>query len=133
MAEGDEASALASLLAAWDGVGLGVAVDGGFGLLGEDVVFAPGIEVFGGAGVDVVGLFAGGQEFLGFGVAGLVFAENDADQVVEAGRVLALLHGGGDLVVGLGNYSFQVDTGGVVTEGAEGVETGHAVLILQTS
>ena len=78
-------------------------------------------------------LFAGGQEILGFGIAGLVFAEDDADEVVGAGLVVALLHGGGDLVVGLGNYSFQVDTGGVVTEGAEGVETGHAVLILQTS
>jgi hypothetical protein len=74
-----------------------------------------------------------GKEFLGFGVAGFVFAEDDADEVVGAGLVVALLHGGGDLVVGLGDYSFQVDAGGVVTEGAEGVETGHAFLVLQTS
>ena len=133
VAEGDEAAAFADLVGAGDGVGLGVAVDGGLGLFGEDVVFAPVVEVFGGAGVDVVGLFAGGQEFLGFGVAGLVLAEDDADEVVGAGLVVALLHGGGDLVVGLGDYSFHVDAGGVVTEGAEGVEAGHAVLVLQTS
>ena len=133
VAEGDEAAALADFGGAGDGVGLGVAVEGGLGLFGEDVLFAPVVEVLGGAGVDVVGLLAGGEEFLGFGVAGLVFAEDDADEVVGAGLVVALLHGGGDLVVGLGDDVFHVDAGGVVTEGAEGVETGHAFLFLQTS
>ncbi len=66
-------------------------------------------------------------------VAGLVFAEDDADEVVGAGFVVALLHGRGDLVVGLGDDVLHVDAGGVVTEGAEGVEAGHAVLLLQTS
>ena len=69
----------------------------------------------------------------GVGVAGLVLAEDDADEVVGAGLVVALLHGGGDLVVGLGDDILHVDAGGVVTEGVEGVEAGHAVLCLQTS
>jgi hypothetical protein len=61
VAEGDEAAALAGFGGAWDGIGLGVAVDGRLGFFGEDVIFAPGVEVLGGAGVDVVGLFAGGR------------------------------------------------------------------------
>ena len=38
VAEGDEAAAFAGFVGAGDGVGLGVAVDGGFGLFGEDVL-----------------------------------------------------------------------------------------------
>ena len=79
-----------------------------------------------------MGLLACGEEVLRIGVAGLVFAENDADEVVGAGFVVALLHGRSDLVVGLGEDVFHVDAGGVVTEGAEGVETGHALRFLQT-
>src|SRR6266550_3008317 len=70
VAEDDEAAALAGLQSAGDGVGLGVAVDGGLGLFGQDVVFTPSVKVFGGAGVDVVGLFARREEFLRFGVTG---------------------------------------------------------------
>jgi hypothetical protein len=33
----------------------------------------------------------------------------------------------------LGDYILHVDAGWVVAEGAEGVETGHAVSFLQTS
>ena len=53
VAEGDEAAALADLAGVGDGVGLGVAVEGRLGFLGEDVVLAPGAEGFGGAGVAV--------------------------------------------------------------------------------
>ncbi len=109
VAEGDEAAAFADLVGMGDGVGLGVAVEGGLGLFAEDVFFAPGFEGLGGAGVDVVGLLAGGEEVLGFGVAGEVFAEDDADEVVGAGVVVALLHLRGDLVVGLGDDVFHVD------------------------
>ncbi len=132
VAEGDEAAALANLGGAGDGVGLGVAVDGWLGLFGEDVVAAPLVECVGGTGVDVVGLFASGEEVLWFGVAGLVLAEDDADEIVGAGFVVALLHGRGDLVVGLGDDVFHVDAGWVVTEGAEGVKTGHAFGFLQS-
>ena len=84
------------------------------------------LKGLGGAGVDVAGLFAGGEEVLRLGVAGEVFAEDDTDEVVGAGVVVALLHLGGDLVVGLGDDVFHLDAGGVVTEGAEGIDASHA-------
>jgi hypothetical protein len=71
VAEGDEAAAFAGFgfssraTASGDGVGLGVAVDGGLGLFGEDAVFAPGIEIFGGAGVDVWAFSPGGRNSWG--------------------------------------------------------------------
>ena len=61
VAEGDEAAALAGFGGVGDGVGLGVAVEGRLGLFGQDALFAPVAEVLGGAGVDVVGLLAGGR------------------------------------------------------------------------
>ncbi len=76
-------------------------------------------EGVGGAGVDVLDL----------GIVLEVLAEDDANQVVGAGLVVAILHGRGDLVVGLGDDVFHVDAGGVVAKGAEGVDTGHAVLV----
>ena len=72
-----------------------------------------------------MGLLAGGEELLRLGVAGLVLAEDDADEVVGAGLVVALLHLRGDLVVGLGDDVLHVDAGGVVAEGAEGIDAGH--------
>ena len=89
VAEGDEAAAFADFGCAGDGVGLGVAVDGGLGLFGEDVVATPLVEGLGGAGVDVVSLFARREEVLWFGVVWLVFAEDDADEVVGAGFVVS--------------------------------------------
>ena len=65
-------------------ISLRIAVEGEFAFLGEDALGAPGFEVLGGAGVTVVGLFAGGQELLRLGVAGFVLAEDDADEVVGA-------------------------------------------------
>ena len=41
MAEGDEAATLADLVGVGNGIGLGVAVEGGLGLFGEDVLLAP--------------------------------------------------------------------------------------------
>src|SRR5580658_1753000 len=103
MTEGDEAAALAHLGGVGHGVGLRVAVERGLGLLGEDAFAAPVAQVLGGAGVDVVCLLAGGEELLRLGVAGLVLAEDDADQVVGTQLVVALLHLRRDLVVGLGD------------------------------
>ena len=108
------------------GVGLGVAVEGGLGLFGEDAFGAPVLQVLGGAGVAVVRLLAGGKELLRLGVAGLVLAQDDADEVVGAALVVALLHLGRDLVVGLGDDVLHADAGGVVAEGAEGIDAGHA-------
>src|SRR6185437_614926 len=89
VAEGDETAALAYLVGMGDGVGLGVAVERGFAFFGEDVVLAPVAEGFGGAGVNI----------FFFGVAGELLAQDDADEIVGAGFVVAVLHGGGDLVV----------------------------------
>ena len=83
------------------------------------------LQVFGGAGVAVVGLLAGGQEVLRLGVAGLVLAEDDADEVVGAALVVALLHVGRDLVVGLGDDVLHADAGGVVAKCAKGIDAGH--------
>lgn len=123
VAEGDEAAPLAGFGCTWNDVGLGVAIDGGHGFFGEDALAAPVVEVLGCAGVDVILVV----------VAGLVFAKNDTDEVVGAGLVVTLLHGGGDLVVGLSDDSLQIDAGGVVTEGAERVKASHAFSVLQTS
>ena len=73
------------------------------------------MKVLGGAGVDV----------LGFGVVWLVLAEDDTDEVEGALLVVGLLHGRGDLVVGLGDDVFHADAAGVVAEGAEGVDLSH--------
>ena len=58
-----------------------------------------------------------------------MLAEDDADQVVGAGRVVGVLHGGGDLVVGLGDDVGHVDAGGVVAESAEGVQASHSMIV----
>ena len=115
MTEGDEAATFSGFFRAWDFVGLGVAVEGGVGLFLEDAFGAPFFEGGGGAGVDVVGV----------GVVGLVLAEDDADEVVGAGGVVAVLHGSRDLVVGLGDDVGHVDESWIVTECAEGVQACH--------
>ena len=120
LAEGDEAAAFADFAAPWDRVGLGVDVEGWLGLFFEDAFAAEVVECGGGAGVDVGA---------GFGVGGEVFAEDDADEVVGAGRVVGVLHGRGDLVVGLGDDVGEVDAGGIVTESAEGKQAGHLDIV----
>ena len=54
VAEGNEAFSFTDFGCSGDGVGLGVAVEGGLGFLAEDALFAPGGEGFGGAGVHVM-------------------------------------------------------------------------------
>ena len=120
LAEGDEASAFADFRCARDRVGLGVDVEGGLRLFFEDAFLAELREGGGGACVDVVGI----------GVGGKVLAEDDADKVVGAGSVVGVLHGRGDLVVGLGDDAGEVDAGGVVTESAEGVQASHSMIVM---
>ena len=125
VSESDESAALAGLSGVGNGIGLGVAVEGWFGLFGEDAIFAPCVEVLGCAGVDVMGVRNVKS------IVGLVFSEDDSDEVVRAGFVVPLLHGRRDLVVGLGDDIFHVDAVCVVTECAERVDTGHAGQVLQ--
>ena len=120
VAEGDEAFALAGLVRSGDGVGLGVAVKSGVGLFLEDASGAPVFEGGGGASVDVLA---------GLGVGRVLLTKDDANEVVGAGGVVGVLHGRGDLVVGLGDDVGHGDYGGVVTEGAERVQTGHGVIV----
>ena len=84
------------------------------------MLVAPVCEGLGGAGVDVICLV----------VAFVVLAEDDADEVVGAAVVVGLLHLGGDLVVGLGDYVFQTNFLGIVAEGAEGVDLGHLLIVM---
>ena len=115
-AERDEAATLANFRGTGHGVTLRVAEDGRRGFLRENVFLAPGFEVGGGAGVDV-------RLFI---VARLADAQNDADQAVRALVVVALLRGGRDLVIGLRHHVLQLDLRGVVTQGAEWIDAGHA-------
>ena len=127
VAQGNEAAAGSYFLRAGDGVGLGVAVEGGLGFLAEDFLAAPGGEGFGGTGVDVLGDLAFWEGGEGVGVGGLFFAQDDADEVVFGAVVVGLLHFRGDFVVGLGDDVFHADFVGVVAEGFEGVNAGHEV------
>ena len=121
VAEGDEAAAFADFGrfsgrgASGDGVGLGIAVEGGFGFFAEDAFVAPGVIRRGGAGIDVFRV----------GVGGFTFAEDDADEVVGALGVVGGLHFGADFVVGLRDDIGHVDAGGVVAESAKGIQAGH--------
>ena len=69
---------------------------------------------------------AGIDALAALGVEELRQAENDAHQIVGAALVVGLLHGGGDLVVGLGDHVIQADGGGIVAPGAKGINAGHA-------
>jgi hypothetical protein len=125
-AEGDEAAPLDhGAIARGNGEALGVGEDAGVLFPGEHALGAPLGEVAGGAAVDAVGL--AGRVV----VEELGQAEDDPDQVVRAALVVGLLHGGRDLVVGLGDDIFKPDPRGIVTERSEGIDTGHAAAALQ--
>ena len=108
--QADEAAALADLRGAGYGIALRVAEERGRFVFLEDVLLPPVNQVGGGAGVYVVG----------FGVR-LALAQDDADQVVGALRIVGVLHGRRDLVVRLGHHVFKADGGGVVAKRAKRV------------
>ena len=58
-------------------------------------------------------------------VAGVLFPQDDAHQVVRAGSVVSILHLRGDLVVGLGNNLWDGNPGRVITKRAKGFNVGH--------
>ncbi len=115
-AESDKSAAFFHHVGAGNLEALRVGEDAGVFFLDEDFLFAPGAEVARGAGIDV---------FAALGVEELRQAEDDAHQIVGAALVVGLLHGGGDFVVGLGDYVVQPDDGGIVAPGAKWIDAGH--------
>jgi len=63
----------------------------------------------------------------------LTLAENDADQVVGAGGVIALLHCGSDLVVGLGHHLRGGNSLQVVAKSTKRKDVCHGKLLIVTS
>ena len=116
LAEGDKAAPLLDDFGAGDAETLRVGEDAGVFFLDEDALFAPGAEVAGGAGIDALSAF-GIEEFRE--------AEDDAHQIEGAALVVGLLHGGRDLVVGLGDDVVQANCGGIVAPGAKWINAGH--------
>src|SRR6185312_5209163 len=101
MAERDESPPLPNLVGSGHGVGLRVAVQRRLRFFAQNALSAPFVQGRCGAGVDVVGV----------GIAGVVLAENDADQVVRTGLVVGVLHGRRNLIVGLRDDVFKIDAG----------------------
>jgi len=116
LAEGDEAAALFDDVGSGDGEALRVGKNAGVFFLEEDALLAPVVEVAGGTGVDA---------FSALGIEEFRQTEDDADQVVGASLVVSLLHGGGDLVVGLGDDVVEPNRGGIVAPGAKWINAGH--------
>ena len=119
MADADEATAGAAETGAGDGEFLGVGVEGGRGVLLDDVLGDPGVEAGGGAGVDVVlrGVIAVDAAFF------------DGDEVVGIGGVILVLHGGSNFVVRLREDAVEGSDAGVVAESSEGLNQGHGVSV----
>ena len=116
LAEGNKTSPLLHNFRSGNLETLRIGEDAGVLLLGEDALLAPGGEVACGAGIDAFALFR---------VKEFRQSEDDADQIVRAALVVSLLHGRGDLVVGLGDGVFEADRGGIVTPGAKWINAGH--------
>ena len=114
-AQGDDAAPLQFSRSARDGKALNIEVDGGLGVLQEDALAAPVPKKLRRTGVPVFARM----------VAGVLFAQDDAHQVLRAGSVVAILHLRRDLVVGLGDDLWNRDPGRVITKGAKGLNVGH--------
>ena len=92
LAQGDQAAALGHLGGrAWKRKTLRVVVDGRGVVRFEHAFRAPGAQAGGSPRVDVIPLVIGGS----------AFAQDDAHQIVWAVGVISVLHGRGNLVVGL--------------------------------
>jgi len=102
---------------------LGVDINRRGGVLQQDALFPPHTPERGRAGVYV---------FCGI-VVGFAVAQNNPDEVKRAGRVISLLHGRSDLVIGLSNHL----RGGylllVVAKRTERAYVGHRKPLIVTS
>ncbi len=118
LAQPDKCAPLVNLtVSARDCKTLGVSKDARIFFLGQDPHAAPIGEIPRRAGVYVIAS--------GF-VEQLRQSQDDAHQIVETALVISLLHGGGNLVVGLGHHLFHAYHARVVTECAERINSGHA-------
>ena len=96
---------------------LHIKVERGLGILQKDALLAPVPKRLRRTGVPV----------LSGVVAGVLFPQDDAHQVVRAGGVVAVLHLRSDLVVGLGDDLWDRDPGRVITKRAKGFNVGHGL------
>src|ERR1041384_352262 len=110
LARANKTATSAALFGAGHGVFLGVSVKRGHRILLQSAVAHPVGESSTGTGVDIVLLR----------ISWMVAAFFDGDEVVRFGGVIFFLHGGRNLVVGLGEDAFEGNAGGVVTKGAKG-------------
>jgi hypothetical protein len=85
-------------------------------VLRQHALLAPGGEVTRRAGVNALSAF---------GVRLLRQAQDDAHQIERAAMVVSLLHGGRNLVIGLGYYVLEPNLGGIVTPSAKGENMSH--------
>src|SRR5215469_7615729 len=105
-AEGDEPAAFLFFAGTGHLESLRVSKDAGSFLLNQDALFAPGVEITGRPAINA---------FPPFGIEEFRQAEDDANKVVGAALVVRLLHGRGDLVIGLRYNVVQSDRSRIVT------------------
>src|SRR5256885_1145162 len=113
----DETAASAAFAGAWDGVFLGIGVEGGRGILDDNVTADPLLQRGGGASIDVILRRIVRERAALF----------DGDQVVRVGSVIALLHGRRNFVVWLRKDAIETNARGIETEGAKGLNLGHGI------
>ena len=116
LAQGNEAAAFLDDVGPWNLEALRVGKNAWFLLLNQHSLLPPCAEIAGRAGVDT---------FAALGIEKLGKAENDAHQVEWAALIVSLLHGGGNLVVGLGDHVVQADSGGIVAPCAKRINACH--------
>ena len=113
--QGDDAAPLQFSRSTGDGKALNIEVERGLGVLQEDALPPPVPKKLCRTGVPVFSAV----------VAGVLFAQDNANQVLWARSIVGVLHLGRDLVVGLGDDLWNRDPGWVVTKGAKGLNVGH--------
>ena len=116
LAQGDKSAPFLHHLGSGHLEALRVGKDARLFFLGQHALLAPGAKIARRARIDV---------FAPFGVKQFRQSQDDADQVEGAALVIGLLHGRGDLVVGLRDNVFQADRGGIVAPGAKRINASH--------
>ena len=123
LAECDETPAFFDLVGARDAETLGIGENAGVFLLDQNGLLAPCIKVAGGACVYILASLSIKE----FGQS-----KDNANKVVGAALVISLLHGWGDLVVGLGDHVFKTNSRWIVAPRAEWIDICHAKACFRT-